>query len=262
MIRVTFIHFLTLFLVLFATAISNAEDHDLKKLFIERNVKGTIIISSLDSRTEYIHNKARSEKRFLPASTFKIPNTLIALDEGVIANEMEIFKWDGKDKGWSLWNKDQSLKTAFPISCVWFYQKLAERIGNAKYMSHLDRLNYGNKLTGPDVTKFWLAGDIKISTIEQIVFLKRLYKDELPYKKNHLQLLKNLMIVDKSPNHIIRAKTGWAVRIKSQHGWYVGYVESKKKVWFFAVNFGIEKKSDGRYRKEIVMKALQLKDIL
>ncbi len=72
------------------------------------------------------------KKRFLPASTFKIPNTLIALEEGVIQNEKDIIEWDGEDKGWSQWNKDQSLETAFPLSCIWFYQELASRVGDKK----------------------------------------------------------------------------------------------------------------------------------
>ncbi len=96
----------------------NAEEFSLAQLFSERNVEGTILISSLNGKTEYLHNKTRSEKQFLPASTFKIPNTLIALDERAVLNEKEIINWDGKDKGWNLWKRDQSLETAFPISCV------------------------------------------------------------------------------------------------------------------------------------------------
>ena len=240
----------------------NAEDSDLAKLFSEHEIRGTLIVSSLEGKTEYLYNKARAKKRFLPASTFKIPNTLIALDESAILNEKEIIKWDGKDKGWGPWNKDQSLDTAFPLSCVWFYQELAKRVGNVNYLSHLDKLNYGNQKTGPELTTFWLDGDLKISAREQIEFLKRLYREELPYKKNHIQILKNIMIVEKNPQYTIRAKTGWVMRIEKQHGWDVGYVETEQKVWFFAMNLDIEKKSDAAYRKEITMKALIIKGII
>lgn len=262
MVRVKFKTILILISVFLTIGIANAEDSGLAKLFSERNVKGTIIISSLDGKTEYLYNKARSEKQFLPASTFKIPNTLIALDERAVLNEKEIIKWDGKDKGWDPWNKDQSLETAFPISCVWFYQELAKRTGNINYLSHLDRLNYGNKKTGLEVTTFWLEGDLQISAREQIEFLKKLYKEELPYKKSYIQLLKNLLIVDKNSQYTISAKTGWAMRIKNQHGWYVGYVETDQKVWFFATNLDIGKKSDSIYRKEITMEALKIKGII
>lgn len=240
----------------------NADEAGLAKLFNKRNVKGTIIISSLDGNTESIYNKARSEKGFLPASTFKIPNTVIALEEGAIANEKKIIKWDGEDKGWSPWNKDQSLETAFPLSCVWFYQELAKRVGNSKHLSHLDKLHYGNMKTGPNVTTFWLEGDLKISAREQIDFLKKLYKDQLPYKYEHLKILKKLMIVEETPQYVIRAKTGWAMRIKPQHGWYVGFVETSGQVWFFATNIDIERRSDSTYRKEITMEALKLEGIV
>lgn len=234
----------------------------LEKLFSDRNVKGTIIISSLDGKTQYLFNEKRSKTRFLPASTFKIPNTLIALDEGVIADEKEVIKWDGKDRGWPAWNKDQSLETAFPVSCVWFYQELARRVGNDRYLFHFKRLDYGNSQTGPDVTTFWLNGDLKISAEEQIAFLKRLYNEELPYKRHHIQLLKKIMIVEETPDYTVRAKTGWAMRISHQHGWYIGYVETKGQVWFFATNIDIHKKSDALYRKEITMAALKLKGII
>ncbi len=248
-------------ILFFATPVQ-AEDAALKELFQSRKVKGTIVISSLDGTSEYLSNKARSEKRFLPASTFKIPNTLIALDEGAVANAQEIFKWDGKDTGWPAWNKDQSIESAFPVSCVWLYQELAQRVGNSTYLSHLDTLQYGNRITGPDVMTFWLEGDLRISAQEQIAFLKKLYNEQLPYSKEHLDVLKKIMIVDETPQYTIRAKTGWTTQGKQQIGWYVGYVKTKTQVWFFATNIDIKEKSDLAYRKEITQEALQIKGMM
>lgn len=240
----------------------SAEDADLAKLFQERNVIGTIVMSSLDGRTTYIHNQPRAEERFLPASTFKIPNTLIALAEGVIADEKEIIAWDGQDKGWKEWNKDQSLETAFPLSCVWFYQEFAKRIGNERYVQHLQRMHYGNEQTGKEVTTFWLEGDLRISAMEQIDFLKTVYAEELPYTPSHLATLKQLMIVEQTPEYVIRAKTGWASRVTPQIGWYIGYVETKGTAWFFATNLEIAKNGDEKFRQEISMEALRVKGIL
>jgi len=238
------------------------EDETLAQLFTKRNIKGTIVISSLDGKIEYVYNRERAKQRFIPASTFKIPNTLIALEEGAISDEREVIKWDGVDKGFPVWNKDQTLQSAFPISCVWFYQELAKRVGNNKYLDQLKILNYGNKKTGPNVTTFWLDGDLKISALEQIRFLKKLYKEEFPYKKKHFQILKKIMVVDKKSEFILRAKTGWAIRIKKQYGWYVGYVETKNGIWFFATNIDIKKKSDAVYRRKITIDALRLLHIV
>jgi beta-lactamase class D len=255
-----FLLLLTLTFLIAAT--SHADDADLAKLFQDRGVEGTIIISSLDGKMNHVHNSHRSETRFVPASTFKIPNTLIALEEGAIKNEKEVIQWDGKDRGFDAWNKDQSLETAFPVSCVWFYQELAQRVGNEKYLTHLKKLRYGNEKTGPDVTTFWVEGDLKISAREQINLLKKLYEESLPYSKGNMNLLKKIMIVEENPQFTIRAKTGWAMRTDPQQGWYVGYVETKGQIWFFATNLEIRKKGDDALRKEITMAALKAKGIL
>lgn len=256
--------FLVVFtLTFFITATSHADDADLAKLFQDRGVEGTIIISSLDGKMNHVHNSRRSETRLIPASTFKIPNTLIALEEGAIKDEKEVVKWDGRrHEGFDAWNKDQTLQTAFPVSCVWFYQELAKRVGNEKYLAHLKKLGYGNEKTGPDVTTFWLDGDLRISAKEQIDFLKRLYTESLPYSKGNIKLLKKIMIVEENPQFTLRAKTGWAMRTDPQYAWYVGYVEPKGQIWFFAMNLDIKKKGDETLRKEITMAALKAKGIL
>ncbi len=244
------------------SSILMASDNEIEALFSANKIEGTIIISSLDGTKEFIHNKKRSEQRFLPASTFKIPNSLIALSQKVITDQNEIIKWDGKNKGWKQWNKDQTLKTALPDSCVWFYQELANRIGNELYLSHLKNMHYGNEKTGPKLTTFWLNGDLTISAREQIKFLKRLYKNDLPYSSENIDLVKELLIVNSSPDYTIIAKTGWAMRIKNQHGWYVGYVEKQDEIWFFATNLKIKTKQDARFRKDLTLQALKIKKII
>ena len=248
--------------ILVISATANAEDSQLAQIFHNNHINGTIVISSLEGDIEYIHNDSRAEKRFLPASTFKIPNTLIALSEKAVINKSEIIKWDGKDKGWSPWNQDHSLETAFPVSCIWFYQELAKRVGKDSYTSYLTTLNYGNKQTGDDISNFWLEGDLKISAKEQVSFLKKLYKDELPFQQSDIDALKELMLVKKTADYELRAKSGWANRIKNQHGWYVGYVKNAHDVWFFATNINITNKSDARYRQKLTSQALAIKGII
>lgn len=228
----------------------------------EKNINATIVVSSLNYEEEFIINKERAEQRFLPASTFKIPNTLIALQEGVIENENEIIKWDGKDKGLLEWNKDQSLQTAFPSSCVWFYQELAKKIGIDKYSEYLNKMNYGNKKVGTGVDNFWLEGDIRISAKEQINFLKKIYKEEYSFNDNYYEIIKNLMIEEKNDEYILRGKTGWAQRVNPQIGWYVGYIETPKDIWFFACNLDIKQDSDTGYRKDLVLMYLRDLEII
>ena len=261
-VRIVHLLMLSFLLISFSTSRAVADDADLARLFKDRNVNGVMVISSLKGDVEYVHNASRADQQFLPASTFKIINTLIALDQGAIKDENEVIKWDGKNRGVAAWNQDQTLSTAFPASCVWFYQELAKRVGQEAYLKHLKAINYGNQKTGPDVTTFWLNGDLKISANEQIEMLKRVYADDLPYKKNHLQILKKVMIVDRTPQYTIRAKTGLTARVTSHIGWYVGYVEIKDNVWFFTLNMDITDKKQIAFRKEIVIEGLKAKGIL
>lgn len=256
-------HFLLACVLILCSALPcRADDTALAKLFQERGIEGTIVISSLDGKTEYVHNNNRAETRLVTASTFKIPNSLIALEEGVIRNEQEVLKWDGKDSGFPACNKDQNLQTAFSNSCVWTYQELARRIGPEKYKKHLKQLDYGNQKISPELTSFWLAGDLLITPQEQIAFLKKLYADKLPYRPDTIQTVKKIMINEQTPYYTIRAKTGWANQLNPQIGWFVGYVEAKGQVWFFATNIVITKNSDLALRKEITMAALKAKGII
>ncbi len=234
------------------------EDADIAKLFSDRKVEGTLIIESLTGKESWVHNDVRANTPFVPASTFKIPNTLIALDAAVI-DEREVLRWDGKDKGIEACNRDQTLETAFRSSCIWFYQELARRIGTARYKTILHEVGYGTANPGPDPETFWLDGNLKISAKAQIEFLKRLYRKELPFRASSYEILERIMILEQRPTYILRGKTGWGQRGSPQIGWFVGYVESGGKTWFFASNIDLRKPEDARYRQEITLEALKLK---
>jgi beta-lactamase class D len=239
------------------------EDADLAKLFADRNVEGTMVMCSLDGSARYVHNDRRASTRFVPASTFKILNTLIALDEGVIADDTEILRWDGKDRGVPAWNHDQTLETAFRSSCVWAYQELARRIGTEKYVVHLRRAAYGNAITGPDVTTFWLVGDLKISAVEQIALIEKFYRRTLDFRPSSYKILNRIMALEQTPSYTLWGKTGWALDMKPpQVGWFVGYVVTGNNVWLFAMNMDITTPDQARYRQEIAAEALKIKGVL
>ncbi len=251
---------INLTLPIFILLISNLSmaDDDIAKIYQQNGINGTLIISSLDQTIEYVHNKKRSLNRFLPASTFKIPNTLIALKEKAIKDEKQTIKWDGTKKGMAVWDQDQTLTTAFKRSCVWCYQEFAEKIGNDKYLEYLNLLNYGTKKTGRDIRTFWLTGDLAISAKEQINFLIKLYKEELPFLTKDIRLLKKIMTASDTPNYSLKEKTGWTKDI----GWYVGYVEVNTKVWFFASNIQVKSRADLALRKQLVLESLKVKGII
>ena len=234
-----------------------AWDKEVEEVFKKYKVEGTIVIESLNKKKIHIYNDKRASELFSPASTFKIPHSLIALNEGIVKKD-SVIVWDKKIREYESWNKDQILLTAFKSSCVWCYQEFASKIGVEKYKKYLKELNYGNKKIGDDVTRFWLDESLEITTFEQIKFLKRFYTNNLPFKIEDINLLKEIMIDEKNENYTIRAKTGW----EWKYGWYVGFVETKDDVWFFATNIITKGQKDLKKRKKITLEALKIEGII
>ena len=249
------------YLILLLPITAFAEDADLAELFAKMNVSGTIIISSGSDGKTYIHDELRANRRYPPASTFKIPNTLIALDEKVISVG-DIFKWDGITREVPEWNRNQTLESAFKTSCVWCYQQLAKKVGSTKYQNYLSSIGYGGLRKPFNETTFWLDGSLAISATEQIEFLKKIYRRQLPFASSSYDALGSIMLVEQNPAYSLWAKTGWAISVTPQLGWYVGYVESPSGVWFFAMNIDIMNKEFLSLRSEIVQKSLRLKKII
>ncbi len=230
--------------------------------FTSAEVEGTFVLTKLNSDTLIVYNVERAKTGFLPASTFKIPNSLISLESKVIADENEIIKWDGKKRFYDKWNQDQNLSSAIKFSCVWFYQELARRVGKEKMQYYLDTLNYGNSKMGSDVDKFWLEGDIRISAIEQVEFLTKFLNCNLPFSKRNFDIVEKIMLVDSTDNYKQFAKTGWGGDDDNQVGWYVGFVKNKFGVWIFALNIHIKKDDDAQFRKKIVNDILKREGII
>jgi beta-lactamase class D len=233
-----------------------------KNHFTNAEVEGTFVLTKLNSDSLFVYNFERAKTGFLPASTFKIPNSLISLESKVIADENEIIKWDGKKRFYDAWNQDQNLSSAIRISCVWFYQELARRVGKDKMQFYLDTLNYGNSIMGADVDKFWLEGELRISAIEQIDFLTNFLNRDLPFSKRNFDIVEKILLVDSTDNYMQFAKTGWGGDDDNQVGWYVGFVKNSSGVWIFALNIHIKKDEDAQFRKIIVNEILKREGII
>ena len=241
-----------------ASCNQNKSTDNWEKFFQENNIKGTFVLKNIDTNKTLIYNKERSNIEFVPASTFKILNSMIALQEASISSINDTIKWDGINRSFKSWNKDQTMKSALPISCVWFYQELARRTGKEKMQEWIDKANYGNKKIENKIDRFWLDGNLAISANEQIDFLEKFVKDELPFDKNIQETVKGIMITDSTKNYIIHSKTGWSQNI----GWNVGYVETKNNVWIFALNIDMEDLNKGKLRKILTYNILEEQKII
>jgi len=233
---------------------SNQERSDWATEFAAQNAVGTIVV--LDERAPnqpaLVHNPERAAQRFSPASTFKIPHTLMALDAGAVRDEFEVFPWDGVEHSYAGHNQDQTLRTAMRNSTVWVYRGFASNIGEPRARAYLQLLDYGN--ADPSVTQgdYWIDGKLAISAQEQIRFLQQLYRNKLPFKIEHQRLVKDLMIVEAQRNWILRAKTGW----EGRYGWWVGWVEWPEGPVFFALNIDTPNRMDDLHKREDITRAI------
>ena len=211
--------------------------NDLKKNFDDYNVNGSFLLYNLNEDDYVCYNIDRCRKRFLPASTFKIFNSLVGIETGIIPDSNFIFYWDSTKYQVNNWNQDLILRRAFQYSCVPCYQALARKIGLERMKYYIEREHYGNEVLTEPVDYFWLNATLKISQFEQINFLKKLYKEELDFSDKAMQLVKYIMLIENKQGYKLRAKTGWGTEeINLNIGWYVGYLEKDNNVYFFATN--------------------------
>ena len=242
---------------------SLSDDQDILEILKKNNVQGTMIIASENNQVTYVYNTKRANLRISPASTFKIANSIVAIEKGTLKDQYEIIKWDGKKRFLNAWNQDHNLKTAFRTSCVWCYQKLAKKIGKKHYLKYLAHLNYGNHFVGQDVTNFWLKEEkLQITPLEQINFLQRIYHKKLPISAKTYDILQDIMLEEATANYKIYSKTGAATKDWIGHGWYVGYITSKERSWFFATNILINGMKDLPKRRAVTIAALKKKGII
>lgn len=209
-------------------------DNSLEKYFLENKVEGCFTLLNNSDGKVTVYNMALDTTRFLPASTFKIVNSLIGLETGVIGDEKMIIKWDSIQRWNQDWNKDLSMEQAFKASSVPYYQEVARRIGRDTMKLWIDSLQYGNMQIGKHIDSFWLDNSLKISPDEQLGLVKRLYFDQLPFQKRTQQIVRDVMTQEDNTLYKLSYKTGWGFDENKQSvGWMVGWVEENKHPYFF-----------------------------
>lgn len=234
------------------------ERPDWAELFAAAGVRGTIAVIDERNGAHWVHDTERAATRYLPASTFKIPHALFALDAGVVRDEFQRFKWDGEVRSIRSWNRDHDLRSSMRDSVVWVYQAFARAIGEEGERRYLQRIAYGNADPGGGVDRFWLDGALRISAFEQLAFLQRLYRNQLPFRVEHQRLVKDIMIVEAGRDWVLRAKTGWQARYEPNTGWWVGWVEHPEGAVFFALNIDMPAGgTDAPKREQLARAVLQ-----
>jgi len=234
---------------------------ELQNIINTANVEGAILIYDMANDNYYSNDFEWSSKGNLPASTFKIANSIIALETGIVENDNTLLKWNGEKRSMKNWEQDLTLKEAFHFSCVPCYQDIARKIGVNKMSEYLHSLGFGNMIVdSASIDLFWLEGRSRISQFQQIDFLKRFYHAELPISPRTTSIMKRMMVIEKNDTYELRGKTGWSIRNGIDNGWFVGYIHIHDKTYFFATNITPKGSIESFFiaRKELTFKALEL----
>jgi beta-lactamase class D len=214
----------------------------LAKHFADEDTVGAFVGYKVDDYLVISSDRNRSGEAQLPASTFKIPNSLIALETGVVGDpDKDVFKWDGVVRSIEGWNRDHTLRTAIAASAVPVYQEIARRIGAERMQKYVDLFEYGNRDIGGGIDQFWLTGNLRIDPVQQVDFVDRLRRGVLPVSKRSQDLVRDILPVTSAGDAIIRAKSGLlgAEIGKPSLGWMVGWAEKGSEHTVFALNLDV-----------------------
>jgi len=239
-----------------------SDNSEIEKIFMEANVEGSFVLYDVTEDHFTGYNSQRANKRYIPASTFKIANSLIGLTVGAVKNVDEILPYGGKPQFLKIWEKDMSLRDAIKISNVPIYQELARRIGHAAMREGLIKLEYGNAEVGTVVDRFWLDGPIRISAIEQAEFLARLALLKLPLSQDIQKSVIDIVKLEENVTSVLYGKTGWTTASDPGIGWWVGWVERSGKIYSFALNIDMNNIEEASKRIDLGMASLKALGLL
>ncbi len=238
------------------------ESHKVGELFKNAGVNGTFVLYDVTAQSYYVHDRIRAETRFVPASTFKIPNTLIGLSTGAVKSVDEIFPYGGQPQPFKTWEKDMGLREAITLSNVPVYQELARRIGLEQMQHNLLNMDFGNNEIGTVVDRFWLDGPLKISAVEQTRFLAKLAQGQLPFPQEFQESVREILLTEQGENWKLYGKTGWENAPDPGVGWWVGWVEKDGCIYAFALNIDIQNAADVNRRLELGKASLKALGVL
>lgn len=213
-----------------------------------KDYEGCFVLYDTYNDIYTIYNKDMAEKRVSPDSTYKIALALNGLEEGVITNENSEIKWDGTENSFKEWNKNHNLNSAMKYSVNWYFQNIDSKINKGEISDFLNKISYGNKQIGFDSKNYWLENSLKISPIEQVDFLKRLYKNEFDFDINNVNAVLNSIRISED----FYGKTGTGmINGKTVNGWFVGIIEQKNNTYIFAARISAKDNATGLAAEKI-----------
>lgn len=233
-----------------------------------KDVECTLILDAASGET--LHRQGICDQRFSPASTFKVPLSLIGYDAGIL-NDEHTPAWDYKP-AFKAAKRDQ--KTVDPTiwendSVLWFSREITRRLGSERFAGYVSKFDYGNTdVSGTPgkndgLTRSWVNSSLKISPVEQVDFLRRLLARKLPVSDKAHAMTKAILPTFRSGGWTVQGKTG-TTRLgdsadKRSLGWFVGWANKDTRNIVFARLVIDTKRSDtpkGPQTRAIFLKEL------
>lgn len=225
--------------------------------------EGSFVLYDLEQNLWYIYDMEHAVLRISPNSTYKIYDALFGLEEGIITPDDSVIPWDKQLYPFEAWNADQTLESAMHSSVNWYFQAIDEQLGKALISDYIQKIGYGNENMSGDLSAYWMSSSLKISPIEQVELLTKLYNNSFGFAPENIQAVKDSICLFTSENGAFYAKTGTGnVDGEDVNGWFVGYIEAAHNTWFFAANIGADKNANGTNAAKITMSILADRNIL
>jgi beta-lactamase class D len=129
------------------------------------------------------------------------------------------------------------------------FQRIAPRVGAARMSQWLNRFSYGNHDTSGPIAEYWTNGRLTISPAEQLQFVHRFYRDELPVGAEHTRAVREGL--EQRPGTMenslgvhrldgdwrdatLNAKTGATSTAQYRVSWLVGLLRVSQKSYVFS----------------------------
>jgi len=143
-------------------------------------------------------------------------------------------------------------------SVNWYFQELDKRAGTEAMKEFYAGLGYGNQDFSNDSSSLWLGSSLKISAIEQVELLRKLYHNEYHFSPENIQAVQNSIKLEEKPGGTLYGKTGTGnIDGENRNGWFIGYVETAQNTYFFATNIHSEANAGGQAASSITLEILR-----
>ena len=237
------------------TSHKNTNIIDLSSCF--QGYEGSFVLYDMAQDTWNIYDMDRAALRVSPDSTYKIYDALIGLEAGVITPEDSTMEWNRELYPFQEWNADQTLQSAMSASVNWYFQEIDKQLGISAIDRYIRKIGYGNENTKGGLSSYWMESSLKISPIEQVELLRKLYENSLGFRTKNIDTVKDSILLSSSESGNLYGKTGTGcIDGKDVNGWFVGYVEAPDNTWFFAANIAANDDASGNSAAEITQHIL------